>query len=71
MEARLFDTALDSVITFRDTAGCYGVSEELIGSTASVERSLKRMKTDHCDLMKLRSRDLSTLRKGEAWDQRT
>jgi aryl-alcohol dehydrogenase-like predicted oxidoreductase len=39
-------------------------SERVI--TATVDRSLKRLKTDHLDVMLLHSCDLSTLKKGEA-----
>ncbi len=94
----VLNTALDLGITFLDTAGCYGVSEELIGRTvsnrrdefvlasktghmsgacgddswsyecvtASVDRSLERLKTDHVDLMQLHSCPVETLERGEA-----
>ncbi|MEZ4865881.1 MAG: aldo/keto reductase [Caldilineaceae bacterium] len=35
---RVLNTALDSGITFLDTAACYGVSEELVGRTVSHRR---------------------------------
>jgi len=95
---RVLNTALDNGINFLDTAGCYDISEELIGQTvsarrsefvlasktghmsgecgedswsygcvmASIERSLKRLATDHVDLMQLHSCELSVLERGEA-----
>ena len=85
--SKVLNAALDGGITFLDTAGCYGISEELIGLTIphrrheyilatkcghaieesdsdawtkdtitySIERSLKRMKTDYIDLIHLHS----------------
>jgi aryl-alcohol dehydrogenase-like predicted oxidoreductase len=96
--AEVLNTALDSGITFLDTAGCYNVSEELIGETVSarrdeyvlasktghmkegcgedswsyecvtagIERSLRRLKTDHIDLMQLHSCDVDVLERGDA-----
>lgn len=96
--AAVLSMALDSGINFLDTAGCYGVSEELIGRTvsgrrdefvlasktghmkgecgeeswsyecvtASIDRSLERLKTDHVDLMQLHSCPVETLEEGDA-----
>lgn len=95
---RVLNTALDLGINFVDTAGCYGVAEELMGKTiagrrddyvlssktghmigdcgadgwsreciaTSIDRSLKRMKTDHIDIMHLHSCSLDVLKRGEA-----
>ncbi len=95
---RVLNAALDSGINFLDTAGCYSISEELIGQTvssrrdefilasktghmshgcrgdswsyecvlASIERSLRRMRTDHVDLMQLHSCELDVLERGDA-----
>ena len=94
---KVLNAALDGGITFLDTAGCYGISEELIGLTIphrrheyilatkcghaieesdsdawtkntitySIERSLKRMKTDYIDLIQLHSCNSSILEEGE------
>jgi aryl-alcohol dehydrogenase-like predicted oxidoreductase len=96
--SQVLNTALDNGINFLDTAGCYDISEELIGETvsgrrdefvlasktghmtgecgeeswgydcvlASIERSLKRLKTDRLDLMQLHSCELLVLERGEA-----
>ena len=95
--AEVLNLALDSGITFFDTAACYGNSEELIGRTIahrrdefvlatkaghvtgdyegeswtaqtirdSIDRSLKRLRTDHLDLVQLHSCDVDILARGE------
>ncbi|MCD6286484.1 MAG: aldo/keto reductase [Anaerolineae bacterium] len=95
--AEVLNLALDSGITFFDTAACYGNSEELIGRTIahrraefvlatkaghvaggydgeswtaqtvrdSIDRSLKRLRTDHLDVIQLHSCDVDVLERGE------
>lgn len=94
---RVLNLALDSGITFLDTAACYDISEELIGQTVahrrdeyvlatkcghvtggytgeawtaqtvtdSIDRSLRRLQTDHLDLVQLHSCGVDVLEKGE------
>lgn len=49
--AEVLKTALDAGINFLDTAGCYGISEELIGATVSARRNeyFLASKTGHMD----------------------
>lgn len=98
--SQVLNTALDSGISFLDTAACYGISEELIGRTvshrrdeyvlatkcghvagdmkdagyepwtaktvtASIDRSLRRLQTDHLDLVQLHSCGVDVLEKGD------
>ena len=95
--AEVLNLALDSGITFFDTAACYGNSEELIGRTIahrrdefvlatkaghvtgdyereswtaqtirdSIDRSLKRLRTDYLDIVQLHSCDVDVLERGE------
>jgi len=95
--AEVVNLALDSGITFFDTAACYGNSEELIGRTIahrrdefvlatkaghvtggdegeswtaqtvrdSIDRSLKRLRTDHLDVVQLHSCSVDVLERGE------
>ena len=99
---RVLATALDSGITFFDTAECYFDSEEMVGRTisgrrseftlatkcghgkpgitpvsqdiedwsiegitASIDRSLKRLRTDYVDLLQLHSCSTEELEKGD------
>ncbi|MFY4774801.1 aldo/keto reductase [Metabacillus sp. RGM 3146] len=93
---RLLGTALDAGLNVIDTAECYNISEELIGSTMShrrndfylftkcghssglsredwdprmlelsIDRSLKRLKTDYVDTIQLHSCSEEILRKGD------
>jgi aryl-alcohol dehydrogenase-like predicted oxidoreductase len=39
LAAQVLNQALDSGITFMDTAGCYSISEELVGATVSARRN--------------------------------
>lgn len=96
---RLLGTALDAGLNVIDTAECYNISEELIGSTMShrrddyylftkcghtsgldgddwdpaileqsIDRSLKRLKTDYVDTIHLHSCSEEVLRKGDVID---
>ena len=48
---RILNDALDAGITFLDTAGCYGISEDLVGATVSARRDdfVLASKTGHMD----------------------
>jgi aryl-alcohol dehydrogenase-like predicted oxidoreductase len=95
--ARVLNLALDSGISFLDTAACYGNSEELVGRAISgrrhefvlstkaghavgeaagpswtaetvrdsIERSLRRMRTDHLDVVHLHSCSVEILERGD------
>jgi aryl-alcohol dehydrogenase-like predicted oxidoreductase len=95
--SEVLNLALDSGITFFDTAACYSNSEELIGRTIahrrdefvlatkaghvvggyagedwtaqtirdSIDRSLKRMRTDHLDIVQLHTCSVEVLERGE------
>jgi len=94
--AEVLNLALDSGMTFFDTAACYGNSEGLIGRTIahrrdefvlatkaghvtggyegeswtaqtvrdSIDRSLKRLRTDHLDIVQLHSCSVDVLERG-------
>ena len=93
----VINAALDQGINFLDTAACYGLSEEQLGTAVShrrdefilatkaghylprgegedwttevidesIDRSLRRMKTDHVDLLQLHSCKVEVLERGE------
>jgi hypothetical protein len=95
--AEVLNLALDSGISFLDTAACYGNSEELVGRAIrdrrhefvlstkaghtvddyagpswtaktvrdSIERSLRRMRTDYLDVVHLHSCSVEILERGE------
>ena len=95
--AEVLNLALDSSISFLDTAACYGNSEELVGRAISdrrrefvlstkaghavgdyagsswtaktvhdsIERSLRRMRTDYLDVVHLHSCSVEILERGE------
>src|SRR5712692_10142532 len=79
--ARLLGSALDAGLNVIDTAECYEDSETLIGRAlasrrrdfwwpasliGSIERSLRRLKTDYLDLIQLHSCSLVELQQGDA-----
>lgn len=57
--AEVLHTALDAGINFLDTAGCYGISEELIGSTISSRR--------HEYFLASKTGHMSSLCDGDSW----
>jgi aryl-alcohol dehydrogenase-like predicted oxidoreductase len=95
--AQVLNLALDSGISFLDTAACYGNSEELVGRAIggrrdefvlstkaghavgdyagqswtaetvrdSIERSLRRVRTDHLDIVHLHSCSVAVLERGD------
>src|ERR1051325_5468131 len=61
---KILNLLLDRGVNVIDTAASYEGSAELIRKT--VDRSLRRLRTDRLDVMLLHSCDLHTLQKGEA-----